>query len=220
MKFRVLALTAIIAMMLSGCNSIEKTDTASTEQISGVSGSSVAGQQTETGVKFEPIPDGVYITDKLLYTSPYKDSFFGDDNGMKYEINGNLLTMSGTLILDGQSEYTISEPMEIPFTNEEWDETFDIVDGIGWIDGEINLNDYSDKYCVQLTYCNPEKDTLSPSDSESKEYIFFMDGEIWYVQNRIEIYRLKLADASSFSEKQSVETSAIEPRIEVTRTDN
>lgn len=128
--------------------------------------------------EFAPIPDGVYVTDKLLYTAPQKDSYWGDDNGLTYEIKGNTLTISG-------KTYKLSEPMEIPFTEEEWSESFDNFEKIGWQDGEKNLGDYDNKYCFALQ---------SDEDGGIDNYLFVMDGEIWYVQYGWEIYRLKLMD--------------------------
>lgn len=131
--------------------------------------------------EFEPIPDGVYVTDKLLYTAPQKDSYWGDDNGLTYEIKGNTLTISG-------KTYKLSEPMEIPFTEEEWSEAFDNFEKIGWQDGEKNLGDYDNKYCFALQ---------SDEDGGIENYLFVMDGEIWYVQYSWEIYRLKITDGQS-----------------------
>ncbi|MGN0554181.1 MAG: M56 family metallopeptidase [Oscillospiraceae bacterium] len=130
--------------------------------------------------EFAPIPDGVYVTDKLLYTAPQKDSYWGDDNGLTYEIKGDTLTISG-------KTYKLSEPMEIPFTEEKWSEAFDNFEKIGWQDGEKNLGDYENKYCVALQ---------SDEDGGIENYLFVMDGEIWYVQYGWEIYRLKQIDTS------------------------
>lgn len=128
--------------------------------------------------EFEPIADGVYVTDKLLYTAPYKDSYRGDDNGLTYEIKDNTITISG-------KTYMLSEPMEIPFSEEEWSETFDIFEKIGWQDGEKNLGDYENKYCFALQ---------SDEDGGFENYLFVMDDELWYVTYGWEIYSLKHAD--------------------------
>lgn len=128
--------------------------------------------------EFEPIADGVYVTDKLLYTAPYKDSYRGDDNGLTYEIKDNTITISG-------KTYMLSEPMEIPFSEEEWSETFDNFEKIGWQDGEKNLGDYDNKYCYALQ---------SDEDGGFENYLFVMDDELWYVTYGWEIYRLKHAD--------------------------
>ncbi|MGN0600937.1 MAG: M56 family metallopeptidase [Oscillospiraceae bacterium] len=127
--------------------------------------------------EFAPIPDGVYVTDKLLYTSPYKDSYWGDDNGLTYEIKGDTITISG-------KTYKLSEPMEIPFTEEEWSEAFDDFEKTGWQDGEKNLDDYDSKYCFALQ---------SDEDGGLELYLFVMDDELWYVTYGWEIYRLKLS---------------------------
>lgn len=132
----------------------------------------------KTTPDFAPIPDGVYVTDKLLYTSPYKDSYWGDDNGLTYEIKGYTITISG-------KTYKLSKPMEIPFTEEEWSKTFDNFEKIGWQDGEKNLGDYENKYCFALQ---------SDEEGGIDNYLFVMDGEIWYVQHGWEIYRLKLME--------------------------
>lgn len=132
----------------------------------------------KTTPDFAPIPDGVYVTDKLLYTAPQKDSYWGDDNGLTYEIKGDTITISG-------KTYKLSEPMEIPFTEEEWSEAFDNFEKTGWQDGEKNLGDYENKYCFALQ---------SDEDGGIDNYLFVMDGEIWYVQHSLEIYRLKLED--------------------------
>ena len=142
--------------------------------------------------EYEPIPEGVYVTDKLLYTAPQKDSYWGDNNGMRYSIKDGMLFMSGR-----ESTYKLSEPMEIPFTDEEWDEAFDNYEKIGWQDGEKNLSDYDNKYCFALH---------SDEEGGIDNYIFVMDGEIWYVQYGWEIYRLKPADEDmDFSENEAVE---------------
>lgn len=130
--------------------------------------------------EFAPIPDGVYVTGKLLYTAPQKDSYWGDDNGLTYEIKGNTLTISG-------KTYKLSEPMEIPFTEEEWSESFDNFEKIGWQDGEKNLGDYDNKYCFALQ---------SDEDGGFELYLFVMDDELWYVTYGWEIYRLKQIDTS------------------------
>ncbi|MGN0604505.1 MAG: M56 family metallopeptidase [Oscillospiraceae bacterium] len=130
--------------------------------------------------EFAPIPDGVYVTDKLLYTAPQKDSYWGDDNGLTYEIKGNTLTISG-------KTHKLSEPMEIPFTEEEWSESFDNFEKIGWQDGEKNLGDYDNKYCFALE---------SDEDGGFELYLFVMDDELWYVTYGWEIYRLKQIDTS------------------------
>lgn len=127
---------------------------------------------------FEPIPNGIYVTDKLLYTAPYKDSYFGDNDGLTYEIKDGTLTISGG---DTQT-YTLSEPMEIPFTDEEWDSTYNSMEGIGWQDGAKHLSDCKNKYCAEI---------LTDMDGGIDSYIFVMDSELWYVQYGWEIYRLK-----------------------------
>lgn len=132
----------------------------------------------KTTPEFKPISDGVYVTDKLLYTAPQKDSYWGDDNGLTYEIKGDTITISG-------KTYKLSEPMEIPFTEKEWSEAFDKFEKSGWQDGEKNLGDYDNKYCFALQ---------SDEDGGIDNYLFVMDGEIWYVQYGWEIYRLKLMD--------------------------
>lgn len=134
---------------------------------------------------YKPIPDGTYITDRLLYTSPYLSSYHGDDNGIYYEIKGNTLTLSGGY-LESDISYSISEPREIPFTAEEWDETYDTFDGLGWQNGEINLSDHTEKYCF----------TLESNDIDGKYYLFSMDNELWYVSS-LEIYTLKLSQTNT-----------------------
>lgn len=140
---------------------------------------------------FEPIPNGTYVTDKLLYTAPYKDSYLGDDNGLTYEIKDGTLTISG----ENTQTYKLSEPMEIPFTDEEWDAY--ISESIGWEDGAKHLSDYKNKYCAEI---------LTDTDGFDS-YIFVMDGELWYVQYGWEIYRLKAADGNT-SEKFTQPTDA------------
>lgn len=127
---------------------------------------------------FEPIPNGIYVTDKLLYTAPYKDSYFGDNDGLTYEIKDGTLTISGG---DTQT-YTLSEPMEIPFTDEEWESTYNSMEGIGWQNGAKHLSDFKNKYCAEI---------LTDKDGGIDSYIFVMDGELWYVKYGWEIYRLK-----------------------------
>lgn len=144
---------------------------------------------------FEPIPNGIYVTDKLLYTSPYKDSYFGDNNGLTYEIKDGTLTISGENMVH---TYKLSEPMEIPFTDEEWDSTYNSMEGIGWEDGAKHLSDCKNKYCAEI---------LTDKDGGIDSYIFVMDGELWYVQYGWEIYRLKTADSNA-SEKYIQPTDA------------
>lgn len=136
--------------------------------------------------EFASISDGVYVTDKLLYTAPYKDSYWGDDNGLSYEIKGSSLVI---INLRGGGEeartFTLSEPMEIPFTEEEWSEAFDDFEKTGWQDGEKNLGDYDNKYCYSLQ---------SDEDGGLEHYVFVMDDELWYVTYGWEIYRLKLSE--------------------------
>lgn len=144
---------------------------------------------------FEPIPNGIYVTDKLLYTSPYKDSYFGDNNGLTYEIKDGTLTISGENMVH---TYKLSEPMEIPFTDEEWDSTYNSMEGIGWEDGAKHLSDCKNKYCAEI---------LTDKDGGIDSYIFVMDGELWYVQYGWEIYRLKTADSNA-SEKYTQPTDA------------
>ncbi len=144
---------------------------------------------------FEPIPNGIYVTDKLLYTSPYKDSYFGDNNGLTYEIKDGTLTISGENMVH---TYKLSESMEIPFTDEEWDSTYNSMEGIGWEDGAKHLSDCKNKYCAEI---------LTDKDGGIDSYIFVMDGELWYVQYGWEIYRLKTADSNA-SEKYTQPTDA------------
>lgn len=143
---------------------------------------------------FEPIPNGTYVTDKLLYTAPYKDSYFGDNNGLTYEIKDRTLTISGENMMH---TYTLSEPMEIPFTDEEWDSTYSSMEGIGWEDGAKHLSDCKNKYCAEI---------FTDTDGFDS-YIFVMDDELWYVQYGWEIYRLKAAGGNA-SEKFTQPTDA------------
>ncbi|MDD6825283.1 MAG: M56 family metallopeptidase [Oscillospiraceae bacterium] len=140
--------------------------------------------------EFAPIPEGEYVTDKLLYISPYSSLFMGDSNGIRYSIKDGTLAMSGTLILDGEITYKLSEPMEIPYTDAEWDEAFwdaDTGEGVAWHGGRKRLSDYTEKYCFALQ---------SDKEGGIDNYLFVMDGEIWYVQYGWEIYRLKQMDTS------------------------
>lgn len=138
----------------------------------------------KTSAGYETVPEGVYVTDKLLYTPPFKNSFWGDHNGIKYTVKDGILTMSnkdaGYTI-----EYIISEAEELPFTEEEWDETYDIAGKTGWLDGEINLGDYDSKYCFPLQDSTGSRDI----------YLFVMDGELWFLgKGGDDIYRLKPFD--------------------------
>lgn len=133
---------------------------------------------------FEPIPNGTYVTDKLLYTAPYKNLYSGDDNGLTYEIKDGTLTISG----EDTQTYKLSEPMEIPFTDEEWDSTYNSMEGIGWEDGAKHLSDCKNKYCAEI---------LTDKDGGIDSYIFVMDDELWYVKYSWEIYRLKTADGNA-----------------------
>lgn len=137
----------------------------------------------EKSDKFEPVPEGVYVTDKLLYTPPFKNSFWGDHNGIKYTVKDGILTMSNK---DAEYiiEYIIPEAEELPFTEEEWDETYDIAEKIGWQDGEIDLGDYNSKYCFPLQDSTGSRDI----------YLFVMDGELWFVGKGDDIYRLRPFD--------------------------
>ena len=134
---------------------------------------------------YKAIPDGIYVTDRLLYTSPYLSSYYGNDNGISYEIKGNTLTLSGGY-LESDIRYSISEPCEIPFTAEEWDDNYDTFDGLGWQNGEINLSDHTEKYCFPL----------ESNDIDGKYYLFSMDDELWYVSS-LEIYTLKLSQTNT-----------------------
>lgn len=145
---------------------------------------------------FEPIPNGTYVTDKLLYTAPYKNSYFGDNNGLTYEIKDGTLTISGENMMQ---TYTLSEPMEIPFTDEKWDSTHNSTEGIGWQDGAKHLSDYKNKYCAEI---------LTDKDGGFDSYIFVMDDELWYVQYGWEIYRLKAADGNT-AEKSTQPSDAV-----------
>ena len=142
---------------------------------------------------FEPIPNGIYVTDKLLYTAPYKDSYFGDNNGLTYEIRDRTLTISG----EDTQTYKLSEPMEIPFTDKEWDSTYNSMESIGWEDGAKHLSDCKNKYCAEI---------FTDTDGFDS-YIFVMDDELWYVQYGWEIYRLKAAGGNA-SEKFTQPTDA------------
>ncbi len=144
---------------------------------------------------FEPIPNGTYVTDKLLYTAPYKNLYSGDDNGLTYEIKDGTLTISGENMMH---TYTLSEPMEIPFTDEEWDSTYNSMESIGWEEGAKHLSDYQNKYCAEI---------LTDKDGGIDSYIFVMDDELWYVKYSWEIYRLKAADSNT-SEKFTQPTDA------------
>lgn len=106
-------------------------------------------------------------------------------DGISYEIKGNTLTLSGGY-LESDIRYSISEHREIPFTAEEWDETYDTFDGLGWQNGEINLSDYADKYCFPL----------ESNNIDGKYYLFSMDDELWYVSS-LEIYTLKLSQINT-----------------------
>ena len=80
--------------------------------------------------------------------------------------------------------------MEIPYTDAEWDEAFwdaDTGEGIAWHGGRKRLSDYTEKYCFALQ---------SDKEGGIDNYLFVMDGEIWYVQYGWEIYRLKQMDTS------------------------
>lgn len=144
----------------------------------------------EKDKEFEPIAEGVYVTDKLLYNSPYRSLYMGDSNGMRYSIKDGTLTMSGTLILDGEITYKLSEPMEIPYTDAEWDEAFRDAgtgDGVAWHGSRKRLSDYSEKYCFALE---------SDYDVGYELYLFVMNDELWYVTYGLEIYRIKPMDTS------------------------
>lgn len=135
------------------------------------------GDASQTAYK--SVSDGIYTTDRLLYSSPYLSAYHGDDNGISYEIKGGSLTLSGGY-LESDISYSISEPQEIPFTAAEWDEAYDTFDGLGWQKGEINLSGYSEKYCFPL----------ESNDIDGEYYLFSMDNELWYVSS-LEIYTLK-----------------------------
>lgn len=140
--------------------------------------------------EYAPIPEGEYVTDKLLYLSPYSSLFMGDSNGMRYSIKDGTLTMSGTITSDGEHTYKLSELMEIPFSDEEWDEAFwdtDTGEGVAWHGGRKRLSDYTEKYCFALE---------SDYDGGYELYLFVMDDELWYVTYGWEIYRLKQMDTS------------------------
>lgn len=132
----------------------------------------------EKSDKFEPVPEGVYVSDKLLYTPPFKNSFWGDHNGVKYTVEDGRLTLSGTF----DHEYTISEAEEIPFTEEEWNEVFS--EDLGWEDEKIELDDYDKKYCFPL----------NNSAGNGGAYLCVMDGELWFAVKGDDIYRLKPFD--------------------------
>ena len=62
---------------------------------------------------YKAIPDGIYVTDRLLYTSPYLSSYYGNDNGISYEIKGNTLTLSED-ILKATSDTAYPIPVKYP----------------------------------------------------------------------------------------------------------
>lgn len=154
----------------------------------------------------KPVPDDIYVTEKLLYLSPLKSTFRGDDNGIRYEIKGGTLTLS-----DGYptniEEYTLSAPMEIPFAESEWDEAFGIADGTGWRDGIKKLSDYKPKYCIEL---------YSDKDGGVENYLLVMDEEIWFVQWGWEIYRLKKLEAGELQETVTEVSEETIPEINET----
>lgn len=140
---------------------------------------------------YPPVNDGVYVTEKLLYNSPFRDLYPGDYNGNIYEINDGIMKVSGRYYLDGYAEFSVSEPMEIPFTDKEWSEKYGIVDGIGWQDGEVSLSDYKNKYCYATKFIpSDESDIFYTDNAETESYLFVMDRELWLV-DRMEIFRLK-----------------------------
>lgn len=150
---------------------------------------------------FEPIPNGIYVTDKLLYTAPYKDSYFGDNDGLTYEIKDGTLTIS----CEDTQTYKLSEPMEITFTDEEWDSTYNSMEGIGWQDGAKHLSDYKNKYCAEI---------LTDKDGGFDSYIFVMDGELWYVRYGWEIYRLKQKENDPTEPIQNEEDNGAEEVVD------
>lgn len=145
--------------------------------------------------RFGPVPEGVYVTDKLLYTPPFKNAYCRDHNGVKYTVKDGRLTLSGTF----DHEFIISDAAELPFAEEEWDEVFS--EDIGWEDGKIDLEEYDTKYCFPL----------QDSAGNGGAYLCVMDGELWFAGKYDDIYRLKPFDEYEPNKYYTYPLPATEP---------